>query len=377
MKIPCVIYRGGTSRGLFFHEADLPNDQKLREHIFLKGIGAEDASHINGLGAGTSHTSKVVVIHKSERPDVDIDYHFVQLGIGSDEIDYEGTCGNLMAATGAFAVDEGLVQTDAEADSITVNVWSVNVHKKISVHVPLHEGKAKVLGDYAMPGVKDSGAKFIVDIENPSGGKTGAALPIGPISKMTDRDLEYSFCDIVNPLTYLRAADVGVKGTELNAEVMQNETFMEVLEEVRVQSAVTSGLAPNIAKAKQHYVALPKVAYVSEPKDYETSTGKVIKKESYDILARMVSMKKMHRTFAVSGLLNIAATCLLEGTIPSEVCAVKAIEGEQVIRIGHPEGIATIRVKKNLQDESIAYVGLDRTARRIMAGDLYIPALEK
>src|SRR5699024_6151879 len=94
MTVPCVVYRGGTSRGLFFHEVDLPNETHVREHIFLKGIGAEDVSHINGLGAGTSHTSKVVIINKSEVPGADIDYHFVQLGIGSDVIDYEGTCGN-------------------------------------------------------------------------------------------------------------------------------------------------------------------------------------------------------------------------------------------------------------------------------------------
>ena len=116
---------------------------------------------------------------------------------------------------------------------------------------------------------------------------------------------------------------------------------------------------------------------MSEPKDYITSQGETIKKESYDILARMVSMKKMHRTFAVSGLLNIAGACMLEGTIPNEVCALDSSAEEQIIRIGHPEGIAAIRVKRHAAEEKIEYVGLERTARRIMAGELYIPALEK
>lgn len=374
MQIPCVVYRGGTSRGLFFHESDLPTNEEIRAHIFLKAIGAEDASHINGLGAGTSHTSKVVIINKSDQPNIDINYNFIQLGIGNKIIDYEGTCGNLMAATGAFAVNEGLVEVDDDAESVIINVFSVNINKNITVQVPLYQGKAKVKGDYGIPGVSDSGAKFIVKIKNPGGGKTGITLPLGPKYFDSDIKYEYSFCDLVNPFVYLRANDLDLNGTELNHELMQNDGLLAELEKIRVATSIKSGLSSDIEEAKYKYVALPKVAYVSEPKDYKTSDGTLIIKESYDILARMVSMKKIHRTFAMSGLLNIAGACLLEGTIPNEKSRLENTnEKEKVVRIGHPEGVVSIKVMNNLNQKTIEYVGLESTARVIIKGDIFIP----
>lgn len=375
-KVPCVVYRGGTSRGLFFHEKDLPFDKKIREHIFLKGIGAQDSSHIDGLGAGTSHTSKVVIINESTQKGIDIDYTFIQLGIGNKKIDYEGTCGNLMAATGAFAIDEGIVTPEKKEEVTVVTVWSTNIHKKINIRVPLHQGKAKVLGSYKMTGVSELGASFNIEIENPGGGKTSKDLPIGEIAgNQENGELEYTFSDIVNPFTYLRAKDIGLEGTEPNSDIMSHKTLLNTFEKMRINSSISSGLSPSIEIAKEKYVALPKIAYVSEPKDYKTSEGKLIQKDSYDILARMISMKKMHRTFAVSGLLNLAGTCLLENTIPNEMCNFKKTTDEQIIRIGHPEGIATIKAKKSPNHKSIEHVRLERTVRKIMKGELYIPEI--
>ncbi len=373
--VPCVVYRGGTSRGLFFHEKDLPKDIAMRKKVFLKGIGAEDASHVNGLGGGTSHTSKVVIINQSEQPGADVDYTFVQLGMGSDIVDFEGTCGNLMAAVGAFAVDEGLVAITESMEFATVVVWNTNIHKYLNIEVPLHNGMAKVAGNYAMPGVNDSGAKYLVDIEDPSGGKTGQAIPLGASAQLeiNDQALAYSFCDIVNPFVYVNATSLSLENTELNEDIMQLSPVMENLEKIRGYIAVKSGLAPSLQAARDVHVAIPKMAMVSEPKDYQTSTGKLIKKEEYDILARMVSVGKMHRTFAVSGLLNLAGACLLNGTVPNKVSRLQALREGQTVRIGHPEGIISIRVQKSMSEEKINYVGLERTARRIMSGNLYIP----
>lgn len=375
MTVPCVVYRGGTSRGLFFHERDLPKDEQVRRQIFLKGIGAEDASHVNGLGGGTSHTSKVVIIDKSFKPGVDVNYTFVQLGMGSDVIDYEGTCGNLMAAVGAFAVDEGMIEIDSEKDIVDVNVWSTNINKKIVIQVPVKNGKAQVSGNYFMPGVNELGAKYLVNIASPGGGKTGVTLPLLAKRKMNKENgiIHYSFSDIVNPFVYVKAEDLSFHKEALCTDFNQNEDLVNELEEIRKHVSVQSGLALNLKEAENILIALPKVSFISEPKDYLTLSGKRIKKDEYDIFARMVSVKKMHKTFAVSGLLNLAGTCLLDGTIPNELYSIDYKEGEQIIRIGHPGGITEVRVKKNENDEKIDYVGLDRTARKIMAGDLYIP----
>jgi len=65
-KIKCLIYRGGTSRGLFFHSADIPQDSEKKKQTFLGLMGSPDIRQIDGLGGATSHTSKVVIISKSE-----------------------------------------------------------------------------------------------------------------------------------------------------------------------------------------------------------------------------------------------------------------------------------------------------------------------
>lgn len=374
--VRCSIYRGGTSRGLFFHEKDLPKDQKNREKIFLKGVGAEDASHINGLGAGTSHTSKVVIIEKSDIPNMDVNYTFVQLGIGDKTIDYKGTCGNLMAAVGAFAVDEGLVKVTTGDKFITVNIWSTNINKKIAVIVPIFKHQSKVKGDYKIPSIQDPGAKYVVDLVAPGGGTTGLTLPLKAMGHFTlnnDLNIPYSFIDIVNPFVYINAESVQLDGSELNTIVGNTPKVMQILEDVREKSAVESQLCCSIEDARDLYKAIPKIAYIAKPKDYQTSTGTIIRKEEYDILARMLSMGKIHKTFAVSGLLNLAAACLLKGTIPNQLCTADTARNEQVIRIGHPEGISEIRVGKDPNNEEILYVGLERTVRKIMEGNLYIP----
>ena len=375
ITVPCVVYRGGTSRGLFFHEEDLPKEKVLRERIFLKGIGAEDHSHVNGLGGRTSHTSKVVIIDRSKDPNADVNYTFVQLGIGSTIIDYQGTCGNLMAAVGAFAVDEEMVDIAGETESVIVTVWNTNINKYLKIKVPLENGKAKVNGEYHLPGISDSGAKITVDIESPGGGKTGKTMPLSPKNTLLldAKSLPYSFCDIVNPFVYVNATSLGLIGKELNDEVANNTHVMETLEAIRKHIAVKGKLAANLQEALNKYPALPKVAFVSDPKDYKTSTGKLIKKEEYDILARMVSMKRMHRTFAVSGLLNLAGASLLDGTIPNNIFKVNNNDDCEIVRIGHPEGVISIRVKKSKDKESIEYVGLESTARKIMSGTLYVP----
>ncbi|WP_010283499.1 PrpF domain-containing protein [Bacillus timonensis] len=373
-SVRCVVYRGGTSRGIFFHEKDLPTNKELQHRIFLEGIDAYNPSQINGLGSGTSHTSKVMVISEPSVKDADLDYTFYQIGIGEVVVDDEGTCGNLMAAIGAFAVDEGLVKTNPNADFITVSAFNKNINKMIKMRVPLSNGKAKVSGDYLMPGIVTPGAKIIVNILSPGGGKTGKTIPIGLKTYVATekRNIGASFIDIVNPFVYLAASDFGLTGSELNSVVGADMELMSELEEIRLKMAVAGGVAKNEEEAK-NIPSIPKLALVASPHDYVTSGGKVIKADEIDIVAKMISMKRFHRTFAGSGLYNLAATALLEGSIPNLHSRKKDGSMEQIIRIGHPEGIAEVRVKLTDDQKDVASVGLDRTARRIVKGDLYIP----
>jgi hypothetical protein len=373
--IPCSVYRGGTSRGVFFVETDLPERKELRERIFLHAIDAYNPSQINGLGSGTSHSSKVVVVSKSERKDIDIEYTFYQIGIGSPAVDDNGTCGNLMAAVGSIAVNEGFKQVDDNAASVTVRVFNTNINREIIINVPVHQGKAKVNGDYLMPGIVTPGSKYNVNIMYPGGGKTGKTAPLGKVSPLTAEGKTYdsTFLDVVNPFVHINIADVGLKGTEPAAEIVGNVTLMELLNSIRHQAAVTVGFAKTAEEAKEHYPAVPKIAMVAPPQNYTTTSGKKIKAEEIDILAKMISMEKLHRTFAGSGLYNLAAAVLLPGTIPNRLSSINYSGGSQVVRIGHPDGVAEVQVSLTEDQKDVLSVGLERTARQIMKGELFVP----
>lgn len=374
--VPCAVYRGGTSRGLFFNKRDLPEDVHVQRKIFLEGIDAYNPSQVNGLGSGTSHTSKVCVISEPSVEGADVDYTFYQIGIGEELVDDQGTCGNLMAAVAAFAVDEGYVAVEQDAEYVEVHVFNTNIKKMLRIDVPVIAGKARVTGDYLMPGIVKPGAKFSVNILNPGGGKTGSTLPKGKrLTISTEkRSYELSFVDLVNPFVFVAASDLGIKGTELNSELSLDEGLMEELQAIRLQAAVEVGMYPSVEVAQQT-PSIPKIALISPPQDYVTSTGEQIKAEDVDVVAKMLSMGKFHRTFAASGLYCTAAATLLPGTIPNQLARELAGTKAQKIRIGHPEGIAEVYVTLTENGQDVHAVGLDRTARRIMKGDLFIPEL--
>lgn len=365
--VPAIVYRGGTSRGIFFHEEVLPNNIEKRNHIFYNAIDSSNPSQVNGLGGGTSHTSKIVVISKPSVKNVHVDYTFFQMGIGKRIVDDKGTCGNLMAAVGAFAVDEGFVPIHEGESSVKVYAYNTNIRKILEIDVPLENGRAKVHGDYLMAGVKTTGAKFTVDILNPGGGKTGKTLPLGLTFNM---GCEASFIDVVNPFVYIPFQELGLTGLETNEKLMQDNILLEKLEEYRCRAAVAVQMESSL-QAAQNAPAVPKIALVRSPFDYVTSVGQHIYAEDYDIFSRMLSMGKVHRTFAGSGLYNLAAAVELPGTIPNQLSSKN--RKKNIVRIGHPEGIIEVRVQLTEQNDDVHSVGLERTARLIMKGDLYIP----
>ncbi|WP_045575246.1 PrpF domain-containing protein [Desulfosporosinus sp. I2] len=371
-SIICSVYRGGTSRGLFFRKSDLPDDTDLRNRIFMAGIDSYNPTQINGLGSGTSHASKVCVISPSSRKGVDVEYTFYQIGIGAEIVDDTGTCGNLMAAVGTFAVDEGLVPVNFIDDFVNIAIFNTNIGKMLRMQVPLIDGKAKVSGDYLMPGVTTPGAKIMINILAPGGGKTGKTLPLGINGPVKTKFGTYSisFVDVVNPFVFIDANDLRVTAAEENSELSRNPLLLEKIELIRRQAAVQAGMATTEDEVAG---SVPKFALIMAPQTYVTSAGRVIKKEEVDIVAKMVSMGKFHRTFAGSGLYCLAAATLLPGTIPNRFARKRDGWQEQIIRIGHPEGIAEVRVSLTESGKDVASVGLDRTARRIIKGELYIP----
>lgn len=372
LSIPCAIYRGGTSRGLFFNKRDLPEEHKLQEKIFMQGIDAYNLSQIDGLGSGTSHTSKVCVISEPSLEKADIDFTFYQIGIGKELVDGKGTCGNLMAAVGAFAIDEGIVHYDQSASNVCVCVYNTNINKLLHINVPIVNGKAKVTGDYTIPGVIQSGAKYSVNILNPGGGQTGQTLPLGNqyLIKTSLKEYNISFVDVINPFVFVSSSQLELKGTEPNSQLTGNKQLLNELEEIRVNAAVAAGMSKSVQEARKTG-SIPKISIVTNPQDYITSEGRVIQEENVDVVAKMVSMGNFHRTFAASGLYCLAAAILLPNTIPNLHSKIINNNKENTLRIGHPEGIVEVKAGLTEENQDVSFVGLDRTVRRIMKGELF------
>ncbi|MHC1761429.1 MAG: PrpF domain-containing protein [Negativicutes bacterium] len=373
--VPCVVYRGGTSRGLFFHKRDLPEDAAAIKQIFFTGIDVYNLSQVNGLGGTTSSTSKVCVISPSSQQGAEVDWTFYQLGVGVEVADDKGTCGNLMSAAGAFAIDEGLVAVDPDAEKTIVNVYNTNINKILRMEIPVIGGKARVSGDYAMPGVVKPGAMIRVSIVNPGGEKTGKTLPLGSELTVSTPRASYAatLCDLINPFVYVASQDVGLVGTEASSEVASNQVLLDELNLIRDNTAVLAGMAKSVEDAKNNSPAVPKISMVAPPQDYVTTTGEFIKSGDVDILVKVLSMGRLHRTSPASGLYNLAAATLLPGTIPNRISRIARGVKEQVIRIGHPEGVVEVRVTLTDDMNGVAGVGMDRTARRIMKGELFVP----
>jgi 2-methylaconitate cis-trans-isomerase PrpF len=358
-----------------FHGKDLPADAKARNRIFMAGIDAWNPSQVNGLGGTTSSTSKVCVISPPSLDGVDGDWTFYQVGAGEPVVDDKGTCGNMMAAVGAFMVDEGLARAVPEAGTADVYVYNTNIGKTLHMEVPVIRGKARVSGDYAMPGVLRTGARLRVSIVRPGGEMTGRQMPLGRTTEIATATKTYAvtFSDLINPFVFLAGADLGLSGDESHKAVAGDSAILDELNLIRDKMAVAAGMAVDERDARQNSPNVPKIAVLAPPGDYVATGGEIIRKGETDILIKAVSMWKLHRTCPASGLYNLAAVALMEGAVPHRIAGFPAGIRERMVRIGHPEGVVEVKVKLTEDGAAVESVGMERTARRIMKGELFIP----
>ena len=123
-SLPAVFMRGGTSKALVFHTRDLPSDRAEWDAIFLAAMGSPDPNgrQLDGMGGGVTSLSKVCVIGPPTRDDADIDYSFFQVLVREARVATHGNCGNMSAAMGPFAVDEGLVRVRGAEATVRIHV---------------------------------------------------------------------------------------------------------------------------------------------------------------------------------------------------------------------------------------------------------------
>ena len=368
-KYPCVYMRGGTSKAVFFHEKDLPEDKSLWDDIFLKVMGTPDVKQIDGIGGTVSSTSKIAIIAPSNKPGVDVEYTFRQVDIVIPRVDGSANCGNISSAVGPFAIDEGLVPA---VEPITVvRVLNTNTNKIIEEHVRVEDGHAMVHGNEVIQGVPGTGSRIDMYFEDPAGSKTGKLFPTGQKKEVFDvpgyGPAEVTVLDCSNPMVFIKASDLGIKGSELT-ELNQNKDVMEHIERIRGIAAVKCGFVEKWEDARTKSTSAPKVSIVSAPQDYINMDGNEVKADTMDLCCRAISVGALHKAYPMTVAVGTGAAARIPGTIVNEI--VKPAPDQDIIRLGHASGVTEVDVK--MGGEKVIKGGVTRTARRIMDGWVYV-----
>lgn len=386
IKIPATYMRGGTSKGVFFKLDDLPEAAqqagRVRDQLLLRVIGSPDpyAKQIDGMGGATSSTSKTVILAKSQQPEHDVDYLFGQVSIDQPFVDWSGNCGNLTAAVGSFAISNGLVDAARipENGICTVRIWQVNIQKTIIAHVPITQGQVQETGDFELDGVTFPAAEVQIEFLDPAddGEDGGAMFPTGNLVDTLEVPeigrFQATFINAGIPTIFLNAEDIGYTGSELQDAINGDVKALARFETIRAYGAKQMGLIQDISEAasRQH---TPKIAFVSKPKQYISSSGKTITEQDTDLLVRALSMGKLHHAMMGTAAVAIGTAAAIPGTLVNLAAGGGAREA---VRFGHPSG--TLRVGAQAIQEKGQWVVkkavMSRSARVLMEGWVRIPA---
>ena len=380
VKIPATYMRGGTSKGVFFRLQDLPERCQVpgeaRDKLFMRVIGSPDpyAAQIDGMGGATSSTSKCVILSKSTQPEHDVDYLYGQVSIDKAFVDWSGNCGNLSTAAGAFAIHAGLIDPVRipENGTCVVRIWQANIQKTIIAHVPVSNGQVQETGDFELDGVTFPAAEIVLEFLDPSddGGDGGSMFPTG---NLVD-DLEVpgigsfkaTMITAGIPTIFVNAEDIGYQGTELREAINGDQAQLARFEQIRIAGALRMGLIKTAEEAatRQH---TPKIAFVSPPKVYRTSSGKEVKAGEVDLLVRALSMGKLHHAMMGTCAVAIGTAAAIPGTLVN----LAAGGGErEAVRFGHPSGTLRVGAQAKMVDGqwTVTKAVMSRSARILMEG---------
>lgn len=350
VNLPVTIMRGGTSKGIYILEKDLPADQETWEPLLLRMMGSPDKKQIDGLGGSQSVTSKVAIVKKSERDDADVDYTFAQVSVDKPLVSYKGNCGNISSGVGPFAIEKGLVNT--EEGTTTVRIYNTNTDKVIAADVTTSNGHVVYDGDFQIAGVPGTASPIRLKFLDPAGTLGKGLLPTGNATDTLEIPgfglVEVSIVDAANPLIFVNAEALGLTGRELPDELNADKKKLELLETVRGMAAQKLGLTDNYKKSAWETPGIPKMTFVAKTDNYVTSDGKEVKKEDIDLLSRMMSMQKTHPSYAMTGAMCTAAAAVIPGSVVQQVLNPAA--DTQFIRIGHPGGVLECGVDYEMKE---------------------------
>lgn len=352
--IPCVLMRGGTSRGPFFLASWLPADPNARAELLLHAMGSPHALQVDGLGGGNTLTSKVAIVSRSTRADCDIDYLFAQVSVDRATVDTRPNCGNMLSGAAPFAIDEGLV---AARDGVTpVRVHNVNTGAVIEALVQTPGGQLTYEGDTRIDGVPGSAAPVRLNFLDAWGAVTGKLFPSGQRKDWID-GVAVTLIDAAMPMVLMRASDMGLRGDETPAQLDGDASLLERIESIRRQAGIRMGLG-NVSHS-----VIPKPVLLAPTE----SAGALA------LRSRYFTPHACHRAHAATGAVGVASAFLMPGTVAHDCGGPPVLTGSRSVRIEHPSGAMLIDVELDPQDGVVVKAGVVRTARKIMKGMLYVP----
>jgi 4-oxalomesaconate tautomerase len=356
--IPCLLMRGGTSKGVYFLVGDLPADTPTRDRVLLAAFGSPDARQIDGIGGADSLTSKVAIISAPSRPDADIDYLFLQVVVNEPRVDGSQNCGNILAGVGPFAIERGLVTPTG--DLTRVRIHMVNTQSIAVAAVPTPGGVLQYTGDARIDGVPGTASPIVIDFLDIAGGSCGALLPTGNV-RDTFEGIDVTCIDNGMPVVLIRASDLGIIGTEAPKSLESNKALKSRVDAIRLVAGRAMHLGNVTAKN------VPKISLVSAP-----TAGGVIS-------TRTFIPHKVHDAIGVFGAVSVATACLIPGSVADGIAetgrAKPAPDSSQTIDVEHPTGFFTVAMVMAADARDAVVVqrsALLRTARKIMSGRIYV-----
>lgn len=360
--VPASFMRGGTSKGLFFRWEDLPED---RDGFLCSVLGSPDPNgrQLDGMGGGISSLSKAMMVRRSARENVEVDYLFAQVAVDKPLVDYASNCGNLSAAVGAFAVDRGLARLPDGPG--VVRMFNENTGKRIDCHLTVRGGRSAVRGTEAIAGVTGQGAAIRLDFLDPGGARTGRLLPTGAVIDQID-GFTASFVDAGNPCIFLPADAFGLTGGERPVQFGALGDVMARLETVRRALGVATGFT---GRPDQVPESVPKIALVGPPGRSDTLSGETLETGDCDVQVRMVSMGVPHMAIPLTGAMAVAVAARIPGTVVAELA--RAVPDGAPLRIGTASGV--VPAMAQVSDGVATRASVYRTARLLMDGIVYAP----
>lgn len=348
-RIPCLLMRGGTSKGAYFLAEHLPAERALRDRVLLAVMGSPDARQIDGIGGADPLTSKVAIIRTSTRADADVDYLFAQVLVEEARVDEGQNCGNILAGVGPFALERGLLPV--RGDNTDVRIFMENTGQIAVARVPTPDGRVSYSGDTRIDGVPGTGAAIVINFEDVAGSSCGSLLPTGAAVDVFD-GLEVTCIDNGMPVVLVRAEDLGCSGYESCAELEADAGLKARLEAIRLQA----GPRMNLGDVSQRNV--PKMCLVAAP-----AAGGSLSTRSF-------IPHRCHASIGVFGAVSVATACLIEDTVARPLAQLSPGPLYRV-SVEHPSGEFSVEILQ--EGGRIVSCGLIRTARLLFDGAVLVP----